>query len=94
MRTSGKTNNTPGLPNLHRAGSGGGEKTYKKRSQSWSGGLSSRLLGQHTVIPQGCIFLYFLNKTELSHEAVTLVCPRAVVLIYPSLQIFVATRQN
>ena len=33
VRTSGKTNNTPGWPNLHRTGPGR-EKTYKKRSQS------------------------------------------------------------
>ena len=42
--------------------------------------FSSRLLGRHTLVPRGCIFLYFLNKTELSHEAVTLVCLRAVTL--------------
>ena len=29
VRTSGKTNSTPGWPNLHRAGSGGGEKNIK-----------------------------------------------------------------
>ena len=32
VRTSGKTNNTLGCPNLHRTGPG--QKTYKKRSQS------------------------------------------------------------
>ena len=33
---------------------------------------TSRLLGQHALMPRGCIFLYFLNKTELEHRAVTL----------------------
>ena len=27
--------------------------------------FSSRLLGWHALTPLGCIFLYFLNKTEL-----------------------------
>ena len=40
----------------------------------------SSLLGLQALMPRGCIFLYFLNKTELSHEAVTLVCLRAVTL--------------
>ena len=53
---------------------GEGKKTYKKRSQR-AGALSLRLilsllfssclLGWHALMPQGCIFLYFLNKTEL-----------------------------
>ena len=30
VRTSGETKCSTGQPNLHRAGSGGGEKTYKK----------------------------------------------------------------
>ena len=34
VRTLGETNSPPGQPNLHRTGSGGGEKTYKKRSQN------------------------------------------------------------
>ena len=42
--------------------------------------FSSHPLGRHALMPRGCIFLYFLNKTELSHEAVTLVCLRAVTL--------------
>jgi len=37
---SGKTNSTPGWPNLQRAGPGGGEKTYEQRSQNWARGLS------------------------------------------------------
>jgi len=54
VRTSGKTNSPPGFPNLHRAGSGGGEKTYKKRSQIEPGcGLlfSSLLLGWPALTP-------------------------------------------
>ena len=88
VRTSGSTNSTPGWPSLHRAGPGE-EKTHKKRSQrprvslshvrvSLSLSLSSRLLGQHALTPQGCIFLYFLNKTDLS-ENYSMDCPRAVM---------------
>ena len=33
VRTPGETNSPPGQPNLHRIGSGEGDKTYKKRSQ-------------------------------------------------------------
>ena len=33
VRTSGKRNSPPGQPNLYRPDSGGGDKTYKKRSQ-------------------------------------------------------------
>ena len=56
------------------------------------GGLSSCLLGRHALTPRGCIFLYFLNKTE--RRAVTLVCLRAVTLVHLPVQIFVAMRQN
>ena len=84
----------------------GEEKTHKNRSQR-AGALSfsllfslslfsSCLLGQHALTPQGCIFLYFLNKTEVS-ESYNTDCPRAVMrrgLYRPSLQIFVLTRQN
>ena len=45
--------------------------------------FSSCLLGQYALIPQGCIFLYFLNKTELKHRAVTPVHLRAVTLVHP-----------
>ena len=41
------------------------KKTYKKRAQNWSGGFSLGLLGWPTHMPRVCIFLYFLNKTEL-----------------------------
>ena len=40
VRPSGKANSPPGQPNLHRAGSGRGGKTYKK-SQNWAYSLSS-----------------------------------------------------
>ena len=32
-RTSGEANSPPGQPNLHRAGSGEGDRTYEKKSQ-------------------------------------------------------------
>ena len=54
---------------------------------------SSRLLGRHALMPRGCLFLYFLNKTELFHGAVTLVWLK-VVNTGPSLQRFVVTGQN
>ena len=91
MKSSGKTNRPPGWPNLHRAGSGEGGKTYIYKEEPKGQGLSlclshclfslslslslslshclalssSRLLGQHALTPQGCIFLRFLNKTEV-----------------------------
>ena len=44
----------------------GGEKTEKEEPKSGQGVLfSSRILGWPTLMPQGCIFLCFLNKTEL-----------------------------
>ena len=67
----------------------GGEKTCKKRSQRVRG-LSHSLLfvsfGLHALMPRGCIFLYFLNKTELKHrscntdlsESWDTVCPRVL----------------
>ena len=38
MRTSGKTNSPPGHPNLHKAGSGGGEKDIKRgaKTETWA----------------------------------------------------------
>ena len=60
--------------------------------------FSLRLLGQPTLTPWGCIFLCFLNKTELLHGAITLVHPRklhgAITSVHLLLQIFVAMRQN
>ena len=113
VRTSGRTNGTPGLPNIHWAGLGGGEKHIKRgitgrgwgvsfpraHTRSFSRYLSRfslRLLGRHALMPQGCIFLYFLNKTDLSKNY-NMDCPRAVThrgLQHLSLQIFVVMRQN
>ena len=78
MRTSGRTNSTPGLDSPIYIGQAQGEggKTYKKRSQNWAGGFSSHLLGWPAFIPRGCILRCFLNKTELQHRAVTSVCLR------------------
>ena len=71
-----------------------GEEKHKKRRQKARGLslpcvharslslFSSHLLGWHAPMPQGCIFLYFLNKTE---EAITLSqsfdTPRALMSI-------------
>ena len=43
------------------------KKKYKKGSQNWARGpfFSSSLLDWHALLTEGCIFLYFLNKTEL-----------------------------
>ena len=43
------------------------EKNHMKRGAKigWATLFSSHLLGQHVLRPGGCIFLYFLNKTEL-----------------------------
>ena len=53
---------------------------------SWGFLLSSRLLGRPALMPRGCIFLCFLNKTELYHRAVT--------LVHLLLQISAVARQN
>ena len=47
---------------MQRAGSGGGQKIYKKRGQNWPRGFSSCLLGWPTLTPQEYIFPCFLNK--------------------------------
>ena len=75
MRTSGRTNSTPGWPNLHRAGPGGGKKkkTYIYIERGAKGpGLSPAhwgtlffvSLGRHALTPRGWIFLLFskLNR--------------------------------
>jgi len=75
-----------GWPSLQRAGPGGGKEKHIKRGAKGPGVSLSRflslfslgLLGLHALMPRGCIFLYFLNKTELQHRAVTLICLRAV----------------
>ena len=57
VRTSGRTNSTPGWPNLHRAGPGGG-KNIKRRAKGSGLCLLFASLGWHALIP-GCIFLLF-----------------------------------
>ena len=44
-----------------------GREKHIKRGPKLGGGLSSLcvFLGRPALEPQGCIFLYFLNKTEL-----------------------------
>ena len=44
-----------------------GEEDISKEESKGQGSpsFSSRLLGRHALMPRGCIFLYFLNKTEL-----------------------------
>ena len=99
MRTTGRTSRTPGQPDLHRAGPGGGEKNIRRGAKgqvslclSLSCSLSlslsffsSHLLDRHALTPRGCIFLYFLNKTELEQGALHLICPRAVTRSVPGL---------
>ena len=71
VRTSGKTNNTPGWPNLHRTGPGR-EKHIKRGAKASSLALS-RMLGRSSLhvwidVPS-CLedgfSCYLLNKIEL-----------------------------
>ena len=62
VRTSGETNSPPGQPNLCGVGSGGGDKTFKKRSQE---GLRPLLCGRPALMSQGCTILCLPNKTKL-----------------------------
>ena len=71
VRTSGKTNNTPGWPNLHRTGPGR-EKHIKRGAKASSLSLS-RMLGRYSLhvwidVPS-CLedgfSCYLLNKIEL-----------------------------
>ena len=74
-RTSGKTNGTPGQPNLYRAGPGEEEKTYKKKEPKFGGDRVS--LWVFWISMPSCLkdvfFFTFLKKTELQHGAETLV---------------------
>ena len=83
MRTSGKTNSTPGEPSLHRQAQGEEEKLTKRGAKVGLGvaSLLFECFGSACPQPWGCIFLYFLNKTELWHGAATLVSPRAVTRV-------------
>ena len=85
MRTSGRTNSTPGWPNLHGAGPGWGWGQYKKRSQSvlplslppivlFS---SCLWVGVPSPLEAGFTY-YYLIKIELQHGAATLICLRAI----------------
>ena len=84
MRTSGKTNNTPGWPNLHRTGPGR-DKHIKRGAKTSclslprAGALFSSCL---RIDMPSCLkdrfSCYFLNKIELQHWAVTLICLRAI----------------
>ena len=67
VKTSGKTNSTPGWASSQSTGPGRGGKRYKREEPKLGQGpfFSSRLLVWHALRPPGCIFLYFLNKTEL-----------------------------
>ena len=66
----GETNSAPGQPNLHRAGSGGGDRTYEKRSRD---GLRPLLWGWPTLTPRGCTILCLPSKTPSCNRTVTLV---------------------
>ena len=91
MRTSGKTNNTPGWPNLHKTGPGT-EKHIKKKSQSsflslsparW-GALLFPSLDQRALTPRRWIFFsYHLNKIEVEHWSLILIYLRAITLVCP-----------
>ena len=73
VRTSRETNSAAGQPNLHRAGSGRGEKKNNKnqKTKKEEPKLSHRLLsslfllGRPALTSWGCIFLCLPNETEL-----------------------------
>ena len=74
MRTSGRTNRTPGWPGLHRAGPRGGKKKHIKRGAKGLGVYlspmltlthslsSSCVLRGHALMPRGCIFSFFFSS--------------------------------
>ena len=70
VRTSGKTNNTPGWPNLHRTGPRR-EKHIKREAKASSlsaarwGTLLFASLDPRALTPQRWIFLLSSNKIEL-----------------------------
>ena len=76
MKTSGRTNSTPGKPNLHRAGPEGGKNHIKRGAKGGAKGLSlslsfffphtgSRLwVGVPSRLEDG-FSCYFLNKIEV-----------------------------
>ena len=82
VRTAGGTNSPPGQPNLHRAGSGGGEKNIEKeapKSSPWPLLLAS--FGSAHPEASRMYFPFLPNKTS-------------VTLAPPLLQMFAAVRQN
>ena len=60
VRTSGDANSPPGQPSLPRAGSGGGEKTYKKGAE-----IEPLLWGWPTLTLRGYTILCLPSQTEL-----------------------------
>ena len=64
-----ETNRAPGQRNLHRAGSGGGDRTYEERSQD---GLRPLLWGRPTLTPRGCTILCLPSKILSCNRTVTL----------------------
>ena len=85
VRTSGRTALLP-KPNLHRTGPWGEKKTYKKRSQRVLLSFSPTrwvLFSLHYQIDmpsrlEDGVSCYYLNKIELQHGAITLICLRAI----------------
>ena len=57
VRTLGKTDNSPGYPNFHRAGSEGRRQVYKRRKPRIGASLLSALFGPLALRSRGCIFL-------------------------------------
>ena len=63
VRTSGKTNSTLGWPNLHRAGSGGGEKNIKRPTR-----LLHPLDSPGKNTGAGCHFLLQCRKVKSERD--------------------------
>ena len=59
VRTSGETNSPSGQPNLHRAGSGGGDKHIKRRAKT-----GPLLLGQPALMLSGVISLQIFRPSS------------------------------
>ena len=59
VRTSSRTNSTPGQPNLHRAGPRGRKKHVKTGAKGPGLSLLFTSLGWRALTPRGCIFLLF-----------------------------------
>ena len=59
VRTSGRTNSTPGQPNYIRQAPGGREKHIKRGAKGSGLSLLFVSLDQHALAPRRCIFLLF-----------------------------------